>query len=128
MKNLVTILTFTFAHETGLVRSYLESEGIETFMVNDYSAQTISLYSNATGGFQIQVDENDYEKAYLLLVEKGFIKKAPPLKIPSWLKPFEKFTSKVPILKNYSPEFRLFFILAILVTTSIIAYIVQSQH
>jgi hypothetical protein len=124
----VTILTFTFAHETGLVRSFLESEGIDTFMVNDYSAQTISLYSNATGGFQIQVDENDYVRAHQLLVEKGFIKQAPPLKIPTWLKPFEKFTSQIPILKNYSPEFRLFFVSAIVITTAIIFYIVQSQH
>lgn len=128
MGNLVTILTFTFAHETGLVRSFLESEGINTFMVNDYSAQTISLYSNATGGFQIQVDEKDFDKAYQLLIEKGFIKKAQPIQMPKWLKPFESFSSKIPILKNYSPEFRLFFIAAVLVTASIIIYIVQSQH
>ena len=45
--NLVTIITFTFAHELAIVRSILESEGIDCFVRDELTVQVNPLYSNA---------------------------------------------------------------------------------
>jgi len=116
MSEPVTIMTFTFAHETGIVRSLLESYGIKTYVLNDYTAQTISLYSNAIGGVQVQVAAYDYDKAREILEEKGFLEKEEKEKLPSWIKTFKNATDSWPVFKNHSVEFRLFFLAAIAIT------------
>lgn len=45
----------------------LEAEGIKSFLKNEHLLSTQQFLSNAVGGLDVQVDENDLEKAKLIL-------------------------------------------------------------
>jgi hypothetical protein len=47
--NWKTILTFTYPHEANIAKAYLNSEGIETIIQNEMTAQLNNVYSNAIG-------------------------------------------------------------------------------
>jgi hypothetical protein len=73
MNDWETIITFTSPQEAHLAKSYLESEGIETFVFDDMTAQVNFLYSNAIGGVKILVRTSDYERGIQILEKGGYI-------------------------------------------------------
>ncbi len=73
MENWETLITFTHPHEAYLVKGLLESGGIETIVRDELTAQVYSLYSNAIGGVKLDVQQNDFNNANALLIEKGYI-------------------------------------------------------
>jgi hypothetical protein len=114
MTNTWTLLkTYTFAHETGVAASLLESEGIPTSLVNEHSVQTISFYSNALGGVKLMVPEDQYQEALDILVLHGLMK-APINKKVAF--PLENLTAKIPFLKLLSPQLRFITIVFILIS------------
>jgi len=56
-----------------MVKSYLESEGIDCFLKDELTINSDPLISNAIGGVKLQVQEEDYARAYELLQLKGYI-------------------------------------------------------
>lgn len=66
--DLVTIKTFNFPSEVAVVQSFLEMEGITVYMKN----YTASQLSYSIGDIDMQVAEEDYEKAKVALIEGGF--------------------------------------------------------
>src|SRR5688500_6643910 len=70
---LVTIKTYTYPHETAVVRSLLEPEGIKTYSQDSIIIQVDPFYSNAVGGVKLQVAEEDSQRALEIMQEKGFI-------------------------------------------------------
>ncbi|WP_243347525.1 putative signal transducing protein [Parabacteroides sp. FAFU027] len=74
MENLVVLTTFTLPHEAHMACSYLESEGIETTLQDELTAQINNFYSNAIGGVKVLVKERDAERGVTLLIEGGFVK------------------------------------------------------
>lgn len=114
MTNTWTLLkTYTFAHETGVAASLLESEGIPTSLVNEHSVQTISFYSNALGGVKLMVPEDQYQEALDILVLHGLMK-APINKKVAF--PLENLTAKISFLKLLSPQLRFITIVFILIS------------
>jgi len=77
MNNWKIILTFTYPHEAYLVQGYLESEGINTMIKDELTAQVNNFYSNAIGGVKILVRETDYENGLAQLQKGGFIDYTP---------------------------------------------------
>ncbi len=73
MDNWVTIMSFTFPTEAHIAKGYLESNGIETFMKDEMTAQVNNFYSNAIGGVKILVNESDYDKGIQLLKDGGYL-------------------------------------------------------
>lgn len=73
MNQFVTIKTFTYAYEVVVLKGRLESEGITTFIKNENFSQIASLYSNAIGGVQLQVRENDLPRAIEILREGDYL-------------------------------------------------------
>ncbi len=67
MERLVTIKTFTYAHEAAVARSLLASEGIFCFLKDELTIQANPFYSNALGGVKLQVREGDFEHAAAVL-------------------------------------------------------------
>jgi hypothetical protein len=122
---LITVLTFSYQHEIAIVRGRLETEGIDCYTQDELTAQVNPLYSNAIGGIKLQVKENDLEKAVELLIEWGYIKEdvSKPNKLFTNL---NKFTSKIPLLKNFRFEFRLMLIIAVIVGICISIVYLQS--
>ncbi len=65
----VTIATFQYSSEALVVQGKLESENVETFLVDEYTVDTDPLVSNAIGGVKLQVHVNEFKKAEMLLKE-----------------------------------------------------------
>lgn len=61
--NWITIETYAFIHEGYIAQTKLENEGIPTFLKDEVSTQIL----NAVGGVQLQVHEEDAQKAINIL-------------------------------------------------------------
>lgn len=72
-------MTFTFPTELAVVKSKLESEGIECRVLDEYTVQAHNFLSQAIGGVRLQVSESDLEKARLILEENGLIRESKEL-------------------------------------------------
>ena len=72
-EKIITIYTFTFAHEVAIVRGRLESEGIACFAQDELTLQVSPFYSNAIGGIKLQVLERDVPRAVEILKEAGYL-------------------------------------------------------
>jgi hypothetical protein len=95
---LVTVKTFSYINEVGIVRSYLESEGIETFTKDEFVSSTYAT-PDAFGGIKLQVKETDVDKTIQLLKEGGYLKDK-DLEPSSSLINLYKFFSRIPFLKK----------------------------
>jgi hypothetical protein len=73
MENFKTLITFTLPQDAHLAKGFLESEGIETVIKDELTAQVNNFYSNAIGGVKLQVKESDYENGILILKKGGYI-------------------------------------------------------
>jgi hypothetical protein len=63
MEELVTVRTFTYAHEAALAKSLLQSEDIFCFLKDELTIQANPFYSNALGGVKLQVPASDAHRA-----------------------------------------------------------------
>lgn len=73
MSELVTLRTFSQSIDFEMVKSYLESFGIECFGKNEIINRA---YINLVdGGIQLQVREEQAEEAIKVLFEGGYLKK-----------------------------------------------------
>ena len=118
MENWQILYAFTYPHETQLVRSKLESEGIETIIQDEETVQVINLYSDAIGGVKLLVKTTDFDSAQKILIELGYV---PYLNSqPSYLsRKIDFLTKKVFFLKNLKFEIRLLLFLVTLVVTMV---------
>jgi hypothetical protein len=71
--DLVTIKTYTYPQELAVVRTLLESEGIQTYSRDEMITQVDPFVSNAVGGVKLQVAGEDAPRALEIMLEKGFI-------------------------------------------------------
>ncbi len=115
MQKLVCIMTFNQVHETGVARSLLDANGIETFLKNEHLVNTVSLYSVALGGIELQVQEQDVPEARRILIENGLIKENEHPK-QSFISKLDKQLSNLPFLNKVPAVYRLIIPLAILIT------------
>ena len=73
MQDWVTIMTFTYPHESYLIKGALESAGINTFLQNELTIQVHNFLSNAMGGIQLQVPKEQVDKAREILISNGYL-------------------------------------------------------
>ena len=66
---LITLKIFNTEVEAELLKAYLETNGIEAFVFGNILANTYNLFNNTSGGVQLKVSENDFEKANELMTE-----------------------------------------------------------
>jgi hypothetical protein len=59
----VTIQTFTYPQDAYIIQGALEAQGISTFIKNELTIQVDNFLSNAMGGIQLQVLEEQYKEA-----------------------------------------------------------------
>lgn len=76
MDNCRILISFTYPHEAHLAKGYLDSNGIETFIENEFTVQANNFWSNAVGGVKLLVQESDYEQGLLVLKDGGYIKES----------------------------------------------------
>lgn len=75
MEKLVTIKVTNHPVQLGIAQSLLESEGIYTFVKDELMSQAYSVANGAVGGAKLQVNEEDAERAIMLLIEGGLARK-----------------------------------------------------
>lgn len=73
MENWQIILTFVYPHEAHFAKAYLASEGVESEIRDELTAQVNNFYSNAIGGVKLLVKVHDYERGIELLKKGGYI-------------------------------------------------------
>ncbi len=72
----VTIAVFDMPGELTVIPSLLDSEGIDFRILNELSAQTLNIYSQAMGGIQLQVIQSQEQEAKRILEEAGVVIKS----------------------------------------------------
>ncbi len=68
-------MTFTTPTEVAVIKSKLESEGIECKVLDEHTVQVYNFLSHAIGGVRLQVEESNLKKARIILEENGLIQK-----------------------------------------------------
>ena len=68
-------MTFMFPTELAVVKSKLESEGIECKVLDENTVQVHNFLSQAIGGVRLQVAESNLERARKILEESGLTEK-----------------------------------------------------
>ena len=61
--DLITVTTFSMAHEAHMLKTYLEAEEIPTFIQDEHMIGLNWFYSNALGGIKVQVRRCDLDRA-----------------------------------------------------------------
>lgn len=72
MDELVTVRTFSSSNDFEMVKSYLESFGIECFGRDEIINR--AYLANVNGGVKLEVRPEQAEEAVRLLVEGGYLK------------------------------------------------------
>ncbi len=70
--NYVTVYTFDYPQQYAVVRTILEEEEIDHFFTNELTVQVQPMYSNAVGGIDLKVKEEDVERTLEILREQGY--------------------------------------------------------
>jgi len=67
------VIALTYPHDAHLVKVFLESNGIKTFIKDELTVQVNNFYSNAIGGVKIIGKDSDYEQSIYLLKNAGYV-------------------------------------------------------
>jgi len=74
MDDFKKLITFIYPHEAHLAKSYLEANGVKTYVKDELTVQVNNFYSNAIGGVKLMIKDSDYETGLQLLKDGGYIK------------------------------------------------------
>ncbi len=66
---LITLRIFNTEIEAEMLKIFLETNGVEAFVFGNILANTYNLFNTTSGGVQLKVSENDFEKAKDLMTE-----------------------------------------------------------
>lgn len=73
MNDWITIMTFTYPHESYVIRGALESASIETFLKDELTIHVDNFLSNAIGGIRLQVPKDKANEAKQFLRDGGYL-------------------------------------------------------
>ncbi|HKL38374.1 MAG TPA: DUF2007 domain-containing protein [Bacteroidales bacterium] len=126
MAQWITLLTFIHSAQAHLIKTKLESEGIEVFLKNELITQLAPHHTEPGGSIKLQVLEKDAEAAVRLLKENGYIKEERQgFRKSALIKGIDLFTAKIPGFRNIPLQLRLVFAVAVLlvVVTLVVAMV-----
>lgn len=66
---LLVTLCIILEIEAEMLKIFFETNDIETYVFGNILANTYNLFNNTSGGVQLKVSENDFEKANELMNE-----------------------------------------------------------
>lgn len=66
---MTTIATFPLSEDAHLFRTFLESQGIEGFLLDENVSQLFWHYTNAIGGIRLAVNDEDAEEGRAIYQE-----------------------------------------------------------
>lgn len=101
MDKIVEITRFTYPADAQILRSLLESEGIECYLKDELSNQILGSYVDI-GGVKVEILEKDVPRALEIMEAGGF-----PVETnnePEQLKALSSFSDRIPFLRKYPLE------------------------
>jgi len=108
MPQWITLLTFRQAAQAHLIKTKLESEGIDVFIKNEHIAQLAPHHSEPAGPVKLQVQEDDLEMAASLLKQIGYLKeKQQVFRKSALIKGIDRVSLQIPGLRNQPLQLRL---------------------
>ncbi len=72
----IIISSFAQSQEAHYAKSLLEAEGIEVFLKDELTSQVCNHIGSAIGGIKVEVQADDADRAYRILVNAGCIKES----------------------------------------------------
>lgn len=66
---LITLKIFNTEIEAEMLRIFLQTNEVEAFVFGNVLANTYNLFNTTSGGVQLKVSENNFEKANDLMTE-----------------------------------------------------------
>lgn len=114
MNNFTTIAIFNYPSELLVIKSKLESEGIEYRVKDEHTVQVHHFLSNAIGGIKLQVQEKDFDKTKTLLENAGI----PIYYSPNYpiIEKLFKITSKIPLINKLNGEMQILVLVLSVIT------------
>lgn len=108
MATWITFLTFNQSAQAHMIKTKLESEGIDVLLKNEHMAQILPYVSEPEGSIKLQVREEDLEKAASLLKESGYLRqKKRGFRKSALIKGIDMFTLQIPGLRSQPLQLRL---------------------
>lgn len=101
MDKIVEIARFTYPADAQILRSLLESEGIECYLKDELSNQILGSYVDI-GGVKVEILEKDIPHALEVMKAGGF-----PIETDNeseQLKALSSFSDRIPFLRKYPLE------------------------
>jgi len=65
--DLITLQTFHLSYKAYLLKSILDSEGIESYIYDEHLVTANPMYANTVGGIKLKIRKRDFECACLVL-------------------------------------------------------------
>ena len=105
MSKLVSIRYFQHPHEVAVLKTLLENEDIPYFFKDENLTQTMPFYTFWSGGIQLQVWEEDVERATKLLIETGYLNRE--VEMPTQEERLEQYADRIPVVKNFKRKYKI---------------------
>jgi len=124
MKQLQTIASFVQTHEAYVCAGVLRENGIDSFIKNELTTQTLSMISDQLGGVQLQVDLENVERATQLLLDNELIDD-PSARSNEENFLLSEYTSKIPLISRLPIQFQMvasFMFLIVIILFSLAVY------
>ena len=124
MKQLQTIASFVQPHEAYVCAGVLRENGIDSFIKNELTTQTLSMISDQLGGVQLQVDLENVERATQILLENELIEN-PTAQSTGEDFLFAEYTLKIPLINKLPIQFQFvasFMFLIVIILFSLAVY------
>lgn len=125
MSRMITAISFNFPSKAYLANAYLNANGMETLLKDEMTVQTKNFNSMAVGGIKIQVKEEDYEQAYSLLIEGGYIVEEAKRVNSPLVNRFDRLTATIPVIQKLNLETKLLAAVGIVIIVILIPILIM---
>ena len=125
MANWIILLTFKQSAQAHLIKTKLESEGIQVFLKHEHIAQLAPHHMEPGGPIKLQVPEDEAQRALDILKASGYVKEEKRgFRQSALIKSVDMFTSHIPGIKKKPLRLRLILaVAALLVVLTLIVSI-----
>jgi len=112
MSRLITIATFSNINSGAMLRSLLESEGIDCQFKDEATTQIFGGYANI-GYAELQVPEEQLQEALSIMKINGYRSSygKGENQVSPMLESLDNFSSRVPLLRHLKLEYRIIWLL-----------------
>lgn len=126
MNNPVTLHVFQNTTEAALVKAHLDSEGIESYYIDNHMADMLAGYSLSVLQLKLVVENSDLERANQILRDYGFVPECDRINKENRF--LNRLTSKPKFIQRFNFESRLFIVLGFYLSIVVILFVLPWKN